>query len=151
MGLKCKLFVDIFIPNDWLHRVEHRDVVTMQSAPWKDLINIVACYLVTRQIACVFWNWHSVYWDIHQAELQLVASQSYNTKTSHFDSSVRASSSLSTELISTLDWTDPWLSVSSVSHPLKLILCRLEREYLFASFNFLFYDESLLVTAECHC
>jgi hypothetical protein len=39
----------------------------------------VACYLVTRQITCEFWIWRSVYWNIRQAELQLVASHSYNT------------------------------------------------------------------------
>jgi hypothetical protein len=45
--------------------------------------NIVACYLVTRQITCELWIWlRFIYWNIHQAELQLVASQSYNTQTS---------------------------------------------------------------------
>jgi hypothetical protein len=32
----------------------------------------------------------------------------------------------------------------SVSHPLKLNLCRLEREHLLEPFNFLFSDASLL-------
>jgi hypothetical protein len=42
-------------------------------------VNIVAGYLVTRQITRELWNLHSVYQNIRQAELPLVDSQSYST------------------------------------------------------------------------
>jgi hypothetical protein len=67
-------------------------------------------------------------------------------------------SSVGRLLRSPLNWfllsTDPSLSLSSVSHPLKLILCRLEREHLLEHFSFLFPDAttgSIFVTAESHC
>jgi hypothetical protein len=46
------------------------------------------------------------------------------------------------------------LFVSSASHSLKLILCRLEREYFLAPFNFLISGSttaSVFVTTESHC
>jgi hypothetical protein len=109
--------------------------------------NTVACYLVTQQITCEFWIWHSAYWNIRQAELQLVASTILQHINFTVDCSVRRllRSPLNWLLLSTdltlhcwLIW--PFTVLSSVSHSLKLILCRLEREHLLQTFNFLFSD-----------
>jgi hypothetical protein len=121
---------------------------------------IIVCWVVTRQITCEFWIWHSVLWNIHQAELQLVAPKILQHTNFTVWLFCPASSSLFTELISTLDWffTVDWfypsLFLSSVIHSLKLILCRLEGEHLLEPYRFLVSDTtaaSLFITAESHC
>jgi hypothetical protein len=114
--------------------------------------------LVTRQITCDFWIWHSIYWTSP-------GRVTINYNTFNLTVTIRMRNSTPKLCVTTLHKLPFPPCISSlivrclavslilsvpVSHPLNRVLRRLNREHLIEPFNFLFSDTtaaSLFVTA----
>jgi hypothetical protein len=104
--------------------------------------NIVACYLVTRQITYEFWIWHSVYLLEYSPGGTTV---SRFTILRHINFTFwlycSGSSPVSTELISTPDWCftvdlfDPSLLTDFILHPFKQVKVKSKSHWDWRSVN----------------